>query len=298
MIFGGLDRYIQFAFSRGYEGLELYPIRSLFGSLSKQMLSDLQLGIEKTWIKSLHQSFRSEKTLGDIIRHPNSMLALKAFISMPERNASMQHLLNMQNQIGDVPTVIFPHHGVGEIVGGKIWNEPEYPEIDKLRNRLFQPTANLMHRYQLSSFDQIVDRLVANGMFDGICFDTHHAVVPFQIKNDEGKVVKEYKLGNWREMIDDHFNLIRLVHIRFSSPEEEHHDENSFDDLVNILKGNHDNTTSDMIKHLMNNGYEGDFTVEVPSAVISAARSSINVFFNIDLHRRLTYHLSKLIKRA
>lgn len=154
-------RQIEVAKRAGYEGVEWTPQRTPSGiQVAQGWLSE----DDKAYMRSLQQSYRGERSIGEAWRHPNRTLALVSYGLLPERIDSIHQLQQIQTHLGrNVPVVLFPPHaGEQQSVSSEVFSD-----------RTFQLTAEVMLRWGTLTVDEVVQEYAHRG-FDHFCLDLTH----------------------------------------------------------------------------------------------------------------------------
>ncbi len=231
-----LKRIIGDAQEWGLSGIQYVPMRWL-----TQAGRDVEAGrvpaSQANKILSLEQSFRSERTLGEVRRHPNPLLAAQAMVLMQERRSCLQQLwrLHLDLDQGDLPTVMYPH----------LVEEPQYPRWDYFKKRLMQPTPALAQDVEG------LEKVMKEQGFTGYALDTKH------LRDGKGP------LTDWQQSIDLLLPKTGLVHIQPASAAE----------LNDLLDGTRHTAISFMLEKIAKGGYKGPYIIEADSAQFYAANA-------------------------
>lgn len=90
--FRNLKEIQETAEEAGYDGIAVMPTRMIAKETRGSSPEETRL------ILAGNQSFRGEKTLRDVLKHPNPVLALQVFLTLPHNTASLKTLKTMQEK--------------------------------------------------------------------------------------------------------------------------------------------------------------------------------------------------------
>lgn len=176
----------------GYNGFEVQPPRSIF-PIGFQLRFSLP-NPEKYFIKSLHQSFRSERWPWQWITHQRKKDALKAYILFNYRPDSPKDLRRIMKNLGhEIPVVLYPSHP-----GEKPVTRFDFQEM------LIQPSLGWMQTHWISNPKDYIEAIRRHG-FHGLAIDTAHV----QSCQKYMHVPTEFLIKSW-------FSYIYEVHISLS----------------------------------------------------------------------------------
>lgn len=240
-----LDEAVDLALQAGYDGIEYFPFRwnmthdVLNGNVNRTSLSR---------ILSAHQAWRSERNIFEIW----SPLAAKAFFLVPERRNSMRHLLMLQELTGrNIPVTLYPYHE--GIIGGKEWNEGQYPEFSQFLERWVQTDTGLLTRWKVNSPIGFVNRAAKRG-FTGIVIDTAHIR-----KESDG-----LSFGDWRQSIPTLLPHTKAIHVRSISPQEKEGAKyNNQVEMYNFVR-NQSGELHEMLRQIRDQNWQGLVVTETP----------------------------------
>ena len=142
----------------GYRGFEWHPLR--FPILSgAQMNSGLISEGVKDAVVSLHQSYRSEKSLGEALHHPNRALAVVSYLVLPERVASLDDLERIQKGVGrELPVVLYPAREGEESGTERLFGE-----------KTFQPLPEVMQQWGVATPEELIVATYERGNGFEVC---------------------------------------------------------------------------------------------------------------------------------
>lgn len=232
----------------GYSGIEYFPWRrpdwqARRGAISQDGLSS---------IKSAHQSWRSERSLREVARHPNRLLAAFAYVTLPEKSASLPGLKKLQDMLGqDLPLVIHPYDE---------WRgDEQYPLFGQLRNKLAQPEPALLGRWGIKSAGDLAREIKRRG-FDGLCLDLYH------LRRPAGQVFKT-RFGPWQEVIPVLLPHTKEIHLglgRSDIPAEF----NSMQELKDLYGWERKTDIIPILEMIRDLGWRGPIVTEIPVKAI------------------------------
>lgn len=265
----------------GYRGIEWYPLRTPSGLLISHGLVGQDV---KDAIVSLHQSYRSEKSLKKALEHPNQPLALLSYVLLPERIASLDDLEHLQKVLGKkMPVVLYP-----SLPGEESGTERDFGE------KLFQPYTEIMVKWRVKTVEELITETKKRG-YTGFALDLFHMRRPTQ--DDRGINL----LDPWEESLPQLLPYTKEVHISAGRtdlfylrgiPETE----NELDDL---LGGQGNTELMKMLKVIKRSGWKGRVVTEIPASALhqlAIARGQSTSAKNlIQDHRKIVENIQDIL---
>lgn len=238
-----IETFTNISKSAGYQGVEYFPYRIPHTQVRTGLLSKESL----RQIDSAHQSFRTEKNLGEVKKHPRPILALKAFITMPEKVASLTDLKILQRKLGKLlPVIVYPQNE---------WAGETRPAIfDTLVNKLIQPAPEL-----ISTLGQNMEK--ADQLGYKLCLDLFHI---------RRKVTQGFstQFRPWQEMLPLLLPQTKEIHLAVGRQDFE----GSFDsmaELVDLYYGTRRTDIIPMLELIHRSGWQGPIVTEIPANSIT-----------------------------
>ena len=273
--------YANLAIKAGYDGIEYFPNR-IFPDIQGRTgrFSDFA----KKSIRSGHQSWRSEKTFQEAKRHSNPSLAILAFFLLPERNSSLKHLKKLQEEIGDIPLVIYPPH---------LWkDEKNHPPIFKdLSTKLVQPAPELLEHWGVNNLQEFIKETSRMG-YDGLCLDTFH-LRRFPTQGTKSK------FEDWKDILPLLLPHTKEIHIGVGRDDFK----SNFDSMAELKDLYFNKRETDIIpilETIRDFGWKGLITTEIPSkslrSLIPKKPNIITPQMIVFTHRRIVENLSEVMK--
>lgn len=277
-------RYTDASKRANYHGLEWHPL-SVRVPAGLQVESGIVGENFKRSILSAHQSFRGERNIRQVYRHPNKLMALASYFLLPYSTDSLGNLERLQKVVGrDLPVILSPP--VGDLEETGMLYRP-------FGERLFQPTTEVMKRWNVGSIDGLIEEYQLRG-YDGFCFDTVHS-----------RVLRAVDLGKDTDGLRRVLEHTREVHLSAGRTDMNWYYRNP-DPLSDLreLVGSEGGEFSNFVRDIANNWSGGAVVTEIPASSIfqlARERSDFGGGVNkipllLDYHRRVTNSLNKLFR--
>lgn len=264
----------------GYSGIEYFPWRIPDLQARKGVIS--QGGVSS--IKSAHQSWRSEKSWQEVKQHPNPPLAAFAYLALPEKSASLQGLVRLQDMLGrDLPLVIHPYDE---------WRgDTQYPLFSYLGNKLVQPTPELLDRWGIKSAEELVQEIKRRG-FDGLCLDLYH------LRRPAGQIFKT-RFGRWQEIIPVLLPDTKEIHLGLGRSEFPAGFD-SIQELRDLYGWERKTDIVPMLEMIRDSGWRGPIVTEIPAMAIRKLTAGVKILTPRQLvatHKLLVQNLREIMGR-
>lgn len=255
-----VDKFVDTIRESGYRGLEWHPLRGIVAGM--QMNAGLVSKDARNAVISLHQSHRSEKSIGEVLKHKNPVLAAYSYILLPERVSSLDNLEHLQGVIGrELPVILFPPNSGEESGTGRGFGA-----------KLFQPTPEVMHRWQVKTPEQLINRTFQEG-YTGLCLDLFHM---------RAREISEYGLNPWQETLPKLLPYTQEVHVAAGRVDiKQGNNIDTVQELEGLLKGNGDTELINMLKEIKTLGWTGQVVTEIPAVALRKLRASRSSFLSI-----------------
>lgn len=227
----------------GYRGIEWIPFRTVAGI---QMNAGAVNQGTKDAVVSLHQSFRSEKSIGQAWHHPNKAFAIISYVALPERVSSLNNLERLQKVIGrGLPVVLYPE------------NAGEEPGTERnFQEKTFQPTPEVMQKWKVKTVDELITESKRRG-YTGFCVDLAHM---------RGASRGEYTLNPWQETLPQLLTFAQKIHIAAGRVDMAY--ENTEAELKDLIKGTRYTELPQMLEVVKKSGYRGRIVTEIPAIAL------------------------------
>lgn len=270
---------VNIAKESGYGGFEWHPLRGTVSGL--QVNSGLIGKDSKDAIVSLHQSWRSEKSLAEALKHPNRSLATIAYVILPERIASLNDLEHLQKVLGKkLPVVLYP----------SLPDEESGTERD-FGEKIFQPYADIMARWGVKTVDELISEAYKRG-YTGFAIDLFHMRRP----NIDG-----VGLNPWQETLPQLLPHTKEVHI--SAGRTDLHYVKGMPDTESELKGlldsKGDTELLQMLRAIRESGWKGRVVTEIPAIALHQLRreagQSSSIKTLIQDHRKIVGNIQDIL---
>lgn len=187
-----LEIMVNKAKTLGYDGIQYIPIR-FFASL--QVKTGLVSKDALRGILCAEQSYRSEKSISQVLKHRNKKLAAMAYIGMEEKLSSLETLHKLQRlKTSWLPLVVYPPD---------TW-EINHPKYNELKSVHFQPTPEHVSEWNLKNPDELLMKANDFGIYS-FCLDTYH-LRRTPIRGNQ-------YLWNWRELLPKLLPDTTVIHI-------------------------------------------------------------------------------------
>lgn len=263
----------------GYNGgLEWHPVRGMLAGI--QVKSGLVNLYEKESIQSLHQSWREEKSLGDVLHHPNKPLALISYVLLPERVKSLNDLQQLQETVGrELPVVLYPPSKLGEESG----TDRNFGE------KLFQPTAEIMQAWNVRSVSELIGEMTPRG-YTGLCLDLFHMRRPYDT---------EVNLDPWQETLPQLLPYTKEIHVAAGRVDIGQDRIDTEAELRDLLQGTVTTEMSHMLQEIAKTNWTGRVVTEVPAMALHQNRKNAGRFTTINQlvadHKQLVTNIHALL---
>ncbi len=286
-VFMPVEWYTFLAQRVGLKGIEFFPTRVSHYQAKNGLISPLV----KDNILSAHQSFRGERNLTDVFKNKTwrkRAIATTAFLALPHKDSSMETLQRLQKWVGrDIPIVAYPESGPGPAV---LYTEQDFSQrLASLKNRIFQPSAQHLKKWDISRPETIQDFLEQGG-WAGLCLDLFH----IRERN------KELNTPNWRDYLPALLPFTKEIHVsagRIDSPQDEI---DTMNELVDIYTGAAKSDLAKMLEFIGLSGWQGVVVSEMPAfAVRSVAGVKAPILAPRDLitaHRKIAETIRGLLQ--
>lgn len=233
-------------YEAGYEGLEWHPVRGLRAGI------DIKTGMAKTEdlqaIKSLHQSYRNEKSLNEVWNHSHRTLAAFAYLLLPERVDSLKDLEFIQESVGkELPVVLYDPHD-----GEKSGTNLGFPE------KLIQPAPNLYEKWDAALLTkEFLEKLYQKG-YTGLCLDLYH----MRATNDRFGYTK------WEDALPILLPHTKEIHVSAGRVDQDQPHIDTISELLDLIYGRTDRGLLKMLAEVKKMGWHGKVVTEIPASAI------------------------------
>ncbi len=275
-----MEFYSAVAKKAGYSGIEYFPFRIphtqvRIGLLTKDALNS---------VRSAHQSFRTERNLREVRRHPNPKLAAQAFITLPEKFASLKDLEKLQEALGkDLPVVVYPPNE---------WMGETKPEaFDRLGNKLIQPAPELMGAWGAETVDEFVNE--ARRRDYEFCLDLFH--IRRQVSQGF-----QTQFGPWQEVVPALLPSTRAIHLGVGRSDF-HGPFDSMQELKDIYSGERETDIVPLLELIRDAGWNGPIVTEIPAASIKSLVSDSKIAtpaMLVSVHQQIVDNVRKILQSA
>ncbi len=273
-----ISRFVKTIKDAGYSGIEWHPMRGIYSGIQMQM--GLITDADKISITSLHQSYRSEKSILESWQHPNRSLALLSYFLLPERVSSLNDLLRVQKVVGkQLPAVLYPTKD-NEFSGTSL----------PFSEKLFQPTPEVMADWSTNNLDEFIMQSRRLG-YTGICLDLFHI---------RAKNIGHFGFNPWENTLQTLFELDRVPELHLAAARSDmgtsHID--TIKELQSLLDPKQDSEIIRMLQSIRDFGWKGNIVTEIPAAVlnqISSSGSFLSTSRLIDNHKRIVDRVKNIL---
>lgn len=253
----------------GYRGLEWHLLRGIVAGV--QMKAGLVSQYSKDAILSLHQSYRSENSWKEAWGHPNRSLATMSYILLPERVSSINELEQLQRVVGkELPVVLYPPNP-----------EEESGTHRHFAEKTFQPTPEVMHRWQVKTPEELVAEAYKRG-YTGLCIDLFHM---------RALHVDGVGLNPWQETLPQLLPHTQEIHVAAGRVDIKQSHIDTEQELKDLLNSKGNTELLRMLKAIRESRWTGRVVTEIPAVALHAARTNRSSFSSIkDLiedHKRI-----------
>lgn len=244
----------------GYDGgLEWHPVRGLAAGL--QVQAGLLNRYEKSSITSLHQSWRSEKSLGEAWRASNRYVAMFSYALLPEKTDSLDNLEHLQKLVGrELPVVLYVPEGDEESGTTRDYGE-----------KLFQPTAQVLQDWKVNSVEELISETYKRG-YTGFCIDLFH----LRTHTSAGA-----SLDPWQDTLSALLPHTKQIHVAAGRVDihQQHIDTEA--ELRDLLHGTHYSELVDMLVMVADQNWSGRVVTEIPAMALHSQRKNSGRFTTI-----------------
>lgn len=246
----------------GYDGMEWHPL-SVFTLPGLQIKTGLRRQDDYKYIRSLHQSFRTEPNILAV----HSPLSALATVILDYSPTSLFALHGFDDSL---PVVVYPEQVEDRGVLGK-------------RQAIFQPTASQAKEWDIKHASSWTVAMESRGL-DGFCVDTHH------IRGIDG----QYKI-HWWEFIARHINLIKSVHVAIGRIDVPNPNFDTMEELTDLIEDKEHTDVSNILYMLKDYNYQGPLVVEVwvDALALYTGKRLLNRSDVVDLHSRIIHSLRR-----
>lgn len=274
--FWPVNAFTDTVLSAGYKGIEWHPVRGIragiemkIGAVSKS---------SRDTIVSLHQSYRGEKNLKQVLQHPNKLLAGMAYILLPEIDSSLSDLQSFQELVGrNLPVVLY---------------DREHSNNQSLRlmfgERLIQPDPGLMERWQSIDCINFTKQLYERG-FTGICLDLFHMR---EIRNGFG-------IKSWQDALPILLPHTKEVHVSVGRIDSSQKRIDTIGELQSLLTKNGNSEIIRMLKEIKKLKWSGRVVTEIPAASLKLVQNAKGLFTSkkdlIETHARIVENIQEIL---
>lgn len=265
------------SYDAGYGGLEWHPLR---GSRAGVQMARRKINQEEAdSIRSLHQSFRGDINLFEMVRGRDPFMKMTMGVLLPEAESSVVDLLMVKRLIKrDVPVVVYP---------GKCSRQ----EWNNFGNKLFQPTSDIMRRWEVKTPEELIKMSKRMG-FDGFALDLYHM---------RRKASGGFSLNPWRETLPRLLDFTKELHI--SAGRLDISDGGVDDTMAELedltLAGRNRTELSAMIKTIAETGWRGRVVTEIPMAAVRELRSGSKLLLTrrelAETHQKISDYLLSVL---
>lgn len=269
----------------GYRGLQWHPIRTVAGI---QLNRGLVTQNSKNAIVSLHQSWRSEKSLIEAWRHPNRPLAMMAYVLLPEMVNSLNALENLQKVLGkNLPVVLYPPHPKEE-------SGTQRPFAEKI----FQPYTEVMFRWGVRTPEKLIEETYKRG-YTGLCIDLFHMRRKNINSFDPNSSIKDsIGLNPWQETLPQLLPHTTEIHISAGRTDIKEKIVDTENELRSLLNGQGNTELIKMLKFIRDSGWRGRIVTEIPAAALRALRgknSTLSIRDFVQDHRKIISNIQDIL---
>lgn len=275
-----IELYSAVAKNSGYSGIEYFPFRIPHIQVRTGMLTRGALNS----INSAHQSFRTEKTLTEVRRHPNPRLAAQAFVTMPEKFVSLQDLEKLQRTFkGEFPVVVYPPN--------EWMNETRSAIFDRLENKLIQPAPELLGAWGINSVEEFMAESKKRGY--ELCLDLYHI---------RRRVTQGFQtqFGQWQDVLPVLLPQTREIHLGVGRADFQ----SSFDSMLelrDIYVGDRMTDIIPMLEMVRDSGWIGPIVTEIPAIAAKNLVSDSKITspsLLVKTHKQIVDNLRSILKAS
>ncbi len=268
---------VDIATESGYKDLEWHPLR--FTVAGEQLRHNLGVSqYVKDGIGSLHQSWRIQKTLAQVAKHPYPAIAAASFVLLPETDASLTDLQKLQRVLGkQLPVVLYPRQ--------------ERPGISHqwgFAAMTYQPLPEVLEFFGVQNVEEMIKKGKELG-YTGVTIDLTHIR-----ESEDGK-----SLGHWKDVLP--LLLPDAVEVHVSAGRVERKTLVTFDpmeELRDLYKGHGQSELIEMLRYIRQSGWQGRFVTEIPAVALHALGNT-NPFESprelAEKHKRLVKNIQDIL---
>lgn len=269
--------YVDAIMEAEYKGFQWLPFRGL--PAAEQVNHGLISPYVKDAIRSLHQSYRSEKSFKEALQHPNPFLATLSYVLLPERTASLNDLEQLQKVVGrELPVVLYPPEGL------------ESSGTDKrFAQKLFQPTPEITKLWGVTTISGLRQEAIKRG-YTGFCTDLFHMRVGAE---------NSFTLEPWQETLPQLLEFTKEIHIaagRIDIPQDK---VDTMSELQDLRDGTRTTELTSMLFEIGRLGWNGRIVTEIPATALRTLRTDRSSFYTpknlIEDHRRIVGNVHDIL---
>lgn len=278
--FRSLKKIQKTAEEAGYDGITVMPTRMIAKETRGSSPEETRL------ILAGNQSFRGEKTLRDVLKHPNPVLALQVFLTLPHNTASLKTLKTMQEKREQLGLPAMP-------VTLQTAEEAQKEEAKAVKRKGLILTPDNYEKPGTPSLDKLPDVLEERGI-NNLVLDT------YQIRR-----LSNNPLANPKELIYELWKHTSITVVSLGR-EDLPTDRSDFShaDLSNLFHGDEGGEIYDVLhtmRETMNNtGHVPTFVVQIPESGLRVLKGAggdiVTTDMAIEIHARVLGNLKKALK--
>lgn len=263
--------YMDQARNAGYEGIEWHPLRNSTIAGIQTNTGLLLAQDEKDYIRSAHQTWRTQRSIAEALRHPNKAIALGSYALFTEADDSLRAIEDLQIKLGrKLPTVV-------------------YPELEATRDfwdfetKTFQPKKSVMEALGAKDIPDMIEKAKAMG-FTGITADIHHML----------------DLGAWQDVLPQILPFTTEIHIAVGRVDGLNVDPQTMTKLEDLYFGRRGSEIYQILEMIKNSGWTGMVVTEIPAAALRELRAKnkdrITSADFVEDHRKIVDNLKEALK--
>jgi hypothetical protein len=194
----------------------------------------------KTAISSVLQSPRSEKSILESFKHPSPVVAAGAYVLFPHRIDSLKDIDQIQSVVGrSLPVVLYPAYE----------GEPSLT-THPFKEKLFQPTPELMNRWKLKTPDELIAHAKNLG-YTGFALDLFH-------------IRRGPELMPWQKTIPELLAFATEVDISLGRSDIPQTTIDTQAELKDFLKNADNSMLATMLREVRANDWRGRVVMKIP----------------------------------
>lgn len=268
------DTFADVTHQAGYTGMEWHPVRGIRAGIQVnhgRISSDVNDSI-----RSLHQSWRSEKNLKEVWQHPNRPLAAISYVLLPERVSSLQDLSRLQTKLGKkLPIVLYP-------------DEKNSGADMHFAEKLFQPLPEVMRDWGVKTPGDLIAEAGLR-RYTGSCLDLFHM----------REAAESGDLNPWEKTLPQLLSYTKEIHVAAGRTDIKQEHIDTMQELEDIKTGRGDSDMLKMLSLIRESNWTGRVVTEIPAASLHALRSKnhqpISVKYLIEDHKRIVGNLQAML---